>query len=506
MTRLEELILAWEGDALDEEGRQELKKLLGDPENRARLAEHLHLSEMIVTFFSEQDALLQQHADERPPLKVVPGFAQSFRKPVEQQTGRVISFPRWPLATAAALLLAVAVTLTMNAFGGPPVVATVGEVQGLVVARSEAGERAIEPYMAIRSGDELLGRGPKTGLLLIYPDGSWVRIDGESAITVSRSKTEQRVHLSRGRLMARLQKQPPKRPFIFSTAQATATVLGTRLGLEIEQKATRLRVDEGRVRLTRLSDGRSVEVGAGNTAVAAAGLPLRATPMVVASVALGSDGKPNGPVAHLAFDGSEPPSGHAPGTGSGPLVLRRSDAPDGGAVEHLIAGRRGQALQSDRFSATIEHSGSFAPQRLSLSLWFRLSRSASTLERPVLLDKESAERQSGFSLRGFELQEGQEGERSQRVEFGIWTDLGRKSVSCHIQEPELWNHVAVAFDGDSLKMFCNGQQQQAVPTGAAALLHDDREITLGRFIGLLDEVRLYDRALAEEEVRELATE
>lgn len=504
MTRMEELLLAWEENALDDAGREELKKLLDEPENRAELVKHLHTNEMIVTFFSEQDRSLRELSSDRPPFKVVPGFSRTFRQPMERQTGKLLSFPTWPLAAAACALLAAGMTLAVRSLLQEPAVATVGEVQGLVLARSPDGSQRIERKMVIRSGIELVGRGPKSGALLIYPDGSWVRIDGETAMTVTASQKGQRVHLSQGRLLARLQKQPPGRPFVFSTAQATATVLGTRLGLEIEQGATRLRVDEGRVRFTRLGDGRSIEVGGGNMAVARAGLPLRATPLVVASAELGTGAGKGEPVVYLGFEESRAQMASGRPRRQGELFLRRAEgAADAGLVEQLIAGKSGKALAADRFSTTVAHSGSLAPQRLTLSFWFRVTRSAPDIERPVLLDKEMPEQKSGFSLRGFEKRENQ---RSPDIDFGIWTDQGRKSLSCPVQEPELWNHVAITFDGDSLKMFCNGGLADSLATGAVELRHNRKDIILGRFIGLLDEVRLYDRALSQEEVEELAAE
>jgi hypothetical protein len=57
---------------------------------------------------------------------------------------------------------------------------------------------------------------------------------------------------------------------VLVTPQAEARVLGTEFSLLTTTNATRLDVTEGKVRLTRLSDDKSVKVPAGNSAVAAA--------------------------------------------------------------------------------------------------------------------------------------------------------------------------------------------------------------------------------------------
>jgi hypothetical protein len=61
---------------------------------------------------------------------------------------------------------------------------------------------------------------------------------------------------------------------LFTTPHAEVTVLGTRLALTVSAEATRLEVQEGRVRITRLPDRASVEVKAGQFAVARAGSEL----------------------------------------------------------------------------------------------------------------------------------------------------------------------------------------------------------------------------------------
>jgi hypothetical protein len=72
-----------------------------------------------------------------------------------------------------------------------------------------------------------------------------------------------------------------------------------------------------------------------------------------------------------------------------------------------------------------------------------------------------------------------------------------------------WSHLAGTFDGSRLRLYVNGELRAS--TGASGTLQrSGRPITLGNhpdwngFDGLLDEVRLYDRALDGAQVKQLA--
>jgi hypothetical protein len=67
-------------------------------------------------------------------------------------------------------------------------------------------------------------------------------------------------------------------PFTVQTPHARVEVTGTAFGVAVEPAGTRVEVTKGRVRLTRLADGASVEVPAGHVATAAGGTPLEARP------------------------------------------------------------------------------------------------------------------------------------------------------------------------------------------------------------------------------------
>ncbi len=119
-----------------------------------------------------------------------------------------------------------------------------------------------------------------------------------------------RLLLRHGALAAQVAEQSPGRAVELATANATARVLGTRLLLSTEPDQTHLDVLQGRVRLTRGSDGASIEASAGFCATVEPGARLvtrrtanRLTRDLV-SLYLFDEGK--GPVVHDRAGGTDP--------------------------------------------------------------------------------------------------------------------------------------------------------------------------------------------------------
>jgi hypothetical protein len=152
-------------------------------------------------------------------------------------------------------------------------------------------ERA-EGDVHVRLGDtkmapvEILPRtevmtGPKSRAWIRYPDGTSIEIGPDSVVRDfaegdGKGKT---FFLAKGAVTAEVKKQPADRPMILTTAQGEARVLGTTLRLKVDEKATKLEVVEGKVRLTRLSDSKGVDVVTGHYAVTAGGVELVSRPI-----------------------------------------------------------------------------------------------------------------------------------------------------------------------------------------------------------------------------------
>ncbi|MGI9473758.1 MAG: FecR domain-containing protein, partial [Rubripirellula sp.] len=78
------------------------------------------------------------------------------------------------------------------------------------------------------------------------------------------------IHLRAGNVSANVVPQPKGRPMLVHTASAVMEVLGTQFKVETDLAATSLNVNEGTVRLKRLSDGTTLEVPANHRVIAAA--------------------------------------------------------------------------------------------------------------------------------------------------------------------------------------------------------------------------------------------
>lgn len=109
--------------------------------------------------------------------------------------------------------------------------------------------------------------------VVLFSDGTRVELRAETIVREVSDRPAKRVVLAEGALVADVARQA--QPMVFATPQAEATVLGTRLALAAATE-TRLEVKEGKVRLQRLEDRRTVDVGAGQYAVAKKGGELAA--------------------------------------------------------------------------------------------------------------------------------------------------------------------------------------------------------------------------------------
>jgi hypothetical protein len=118
-----------------------------------------------------------------------------------------------------------------------------------------------------------------------FPDGTRLELGSDSAlreITV-REGGAKAAFLERGRLAARVARQPAGRPMLLVTPHAEARVLGTRLILSVEPEATRLEVKEGRVGLKRLSDGATVDVTSARACTASSRGDLTPKPLFLSA-------------------------------------------------------------------------------------------------------------------------------------------------------------------------------------------------------------------------------
>lgn len=127
------------------------------------------------------------------------------------------------------------------------------------------GKSKVRARLGARLAEELETVGASSLAVLRYADGTRAEIGANSAARDASDVRGRRLVLVQGSLLSEIAKQPEGRPMVFATSHAEAVVLGTVLKLTTNASGTQLEVREGRVRMSRLSDGAAAEVRAGQT-------------------------------------------------------------------------------------------------------------------------------------------------------------------------------------------------------------------------------------------------
>lgn len=165
-------------------------------------------------------------------------------------------------------------------------VAALESVQGEVTIERGGERRPARPQDRLISEDVLQVAGLDSRATLKYADGTTVAFEGDTLSRIQGATGGKRFILERGALRAQVAKQPAGLPMVVATPHGEATVVGTTLRILVgtdPKEGTRLEVEEGKVRLQRKSDGRSIDVPAGFYAVASPGVTLATHPARVTS-------------------------------------------------------------------------------------------------------------------------------------------------------------------------------------------------------------------------------
>jgi len=172
------------------------------------------------------------------------------------------------LAMAAALGL-VAV-LWSNRSGPRPAAETtisLSQVTGDVRIITDDGvSQPAGPAATLRSGGTVKTIGAGSSVVLNYEDGTRLALVNDSSVTCV-TNGRKSVVLHEGIISAQVAPQPAGKPLILTTPATKIEVLGTQFALAASMDRTELNVSQGRVRLTRVSDGQTVEVAQGQGVV-----------------------------------------------------------------------------------------------------------------------------------------------------------------------------------------------------------------------------------------------
>ena len=187
------------------------------------------------------------------------------------------SYRRPILAMAALVMIGFFINFLVREPAQPPVTEEhaksepIAKVRGFSGSLIYTGDRGIV-RKDLKEGDSLEGgtiegMTPDAWFELEFSDESTVMISGNSMLTFS-DDGQKKLRLKEGGLSANVNPQPKDKPMLVSTRTALFEVRGTRFRVDTEPTAATLRVSEGRVRATRLSDNLSVDVPAKHRVVA----------------------------------------------------------------------------------------------------------------------------------------------------------------------------------------------------------------------------------------------
>lgn len=174
------------------------------------------------------------------------------------------------LAVTAAILVVAMWTVFFRDAPEEPAqrIASLRGIQGSVrVIRADGQSVDAKLNDDIHSGDTIRTQGAQASATLVYADGTQLGLVGDTTIT-STDNSSRNIVMDKGNLSANVTKQSSSHPMVLTTPKAKLHVLGTQFFVTTTSTQTGLRVTEGRVKLTRLADGRSVEVTQGQQVVA----------------------------------------------------------------------------------------------------------------------------------------------------------------------------------------------------------------------------------------------
>ncbi|MGD0896707.1 MAG: FecR domain-containing protein [Thermoguttaceae bacterium] len=142
------------------------------------------------------------------------------------------------------------------------------ETRGLVLASLKGQAKAI-PVTAespIPMGGSLW-TCPWGGAAMRFADGASMDLERSTEVAISQSETGRHATIKQGILLVNNRNGSPDRAIVIATAHATVKVVNAQVVVASEGDRTLVEVAEGRVEVTRTSDGRTLAVGANNYAV-----------------------------------------------------------------------------------------------------------------------------------------------------------------------------------------------------------------------------------------------
>jgi len=391
-------------------------------------------------------------------------------------------FPVRLLAVAAGLAAALVMAWLASA---APAIGRAERVDSVQVVRS-GRTRALVVGDDLRAGDRIqaVGRGSAA---LRFDDGTFLYLT-DGRLDLAHGARGRSLVLAKGTLIADVARQPAGRPLVVDTAHARLTVLGTAFTVEDDADATRLHMEHGRVQLARIADGAAIVVGAGDQVTVAPGRPLVAVP-------------------HALADGLV-----------GVWDLEPERLPNFRGQPLPVAGPRGHGVRVDRatFAEVVLGEDDLPfPGTFALAAWVRSDPGMVGLADFVTLSDYFSLRcdASGRFMLSY-IDFGQPDPAAERFWPTRQNDYNYILRAPHAVAARAWHHVLGQFTAEgSYELYVDGVLVGSHRTSGKVRHEDRHALVIGhhggfdrnfKFVGDLDEVRVYRRGLATDEIRALA--
>ena len=266
---LENLIAAWLDGRISEAESESLQQELRES------------AEARATFntFAQLDAVIREVAD----TEGVGAISQASGSSVSIPKRATPPYARALLAIAAGIIIALTAVLYFQPMKAGRNIVRIKGLNGTLTWIGDGGQMvqgSDSPQTPTRwsnvlgkgaelPGGTIEGMAPDSWFELEFHDGSIGMISGDSILTFS-DQGQKELRLKQGRFSATVVPQPPGEPMLIHTPAAELKVIGTQFDVEAGPESTMLYVREGKVRIRRVSDGKTVDVPADHRVVVTA--------------------------------------------------------------------------------------------------------------------------------------------------------------------------------------------------------------------------------------------
>lgn len=280
--RFEDLLNDFLEGELSPEGVSVLQQMLQDPHRLSHATDQYQLHRLL----GLRGQGLNEHEDDfvAATMDLLPADSEQFVTEVEATVSKLqarnvigrkqgndsVNGLRIGLSTivlSAALALLLSCWLYYGWRSTTPEIELV-EFRGEILLTGDGGKVVQDLAIGHRFlGGTVESVSPDSYCKLRFDDKTTVTISGRTLVTLSQNG-QKIVRLRRGNLSADVTPQPIDHPMLVFTEAAELKVLGTEFNVEAMSGATSLVVNEGLVRLKRLTDGKQIEVPARQSVIA----------------------------------------------------------------------------------------------------------------------------------------------------------------------------------------------------------------------------------------------